>query len=373
MEKRKMINYNILSCPNCLEINSDKCNIPRCKKECLSVCPTNAINLASGRIDMNKCDGCLDCIFACPLNAIDKFSLVKKEEYLICLNCLRKYQIKNGIFYAYYSKNEDKEYLNYYEEDYQKNVPSNFARDVGLEIKTKYILKVISPSNQFFDTYLDIGCGKGYIMKGLSNKLNLKQIWGLELSRFELTRAQSEMPSAFFVWGNAEYLPFKNSKINLITLIDVLEHIPSVNKVLKEIARITEYLVIKVPLEDTIEQHILNYSGLFLKAKKVNHNFKEHINQFNKQKVLSVLNETGYEIIKYKITDTPFRKYYYDIRFFGITSSTSLKNKIYFYIRRMIIVSLRRLIFIFLNPLYHKICPTGLYVFCRSKKWKISN
>lgn len=52
---------------------SKRCNVSKCNKECINICPVNAINIDddSAIIDPNKCVNCLECRGVCPVrNAI---------------------------------------------------------------------------------------------------------------------------------------------------------------------------------------------------------------------------------------------------------------------------------------------------------------
>ncbi len=51
------------------KINSKKCDISKCKQECVKSCPVSAISLGvkSAIIDDSKCYGCLSCIKKCPI------------------------------------------------------------------------------------------------------------------------------------------------------------------------------------------------------------------------------------------------------------------------------------------------------------------
>ncbi len=54
---------------------SKKCNFSKCNKECIDVCPVNAIDIENGSavIDPNKCIDCFDCRSVCPVRNAIKF------------------------------------------------------------------------------------------------------------------------------------------------------------------------------------------------------------------------------------------------------------------------------------------------------------
>jgi ubiquinone/menaquinone biosynthesis C-methylase UbiE len=87
----------------------------------------------------------------------------------------------------------------------------------------------------------------------------------------------------------------KNS-IDLVLLIDVLEHIPNPNRALKEIWRITDYVILKVPIENNVSMNTLNVISFGLMRKKLSSRIG-HINNFSKKDVLSLLRKNNFEII----------------------------------------------------------------------------
>jgi len=58
--------------------------------------------------------------------------------------------------------------------------------------------------------------------------------------------------------GSIETTSFSRKEFDLVLLIDVLEHLPDDAKAINEIARISKYALIKVPLEDNVHSRIMN-------------------------------------------------------------------------------------------------------------------
>jgi MPBQ/MSBQ methyltransferase len=103
---------------------------------------------------------------------------------------------------------------------------------------------VIAASGQSGDTLLDIGAGYGaFVLSCRSHRLDAM---GFELASFEvdmsrrrLARAEPHADaSAVFRKGDAGRLPFPDGAFQIVTLLNVLEHVADYRMVLAEAARV---------------------------------------------------------------------------------------------------------------------------------------
>lgn len=89
----------------------------------------------------------------------------------------------------------------------------------------KKVIRIIE--NSYFDSLLDIGCGDGRLINYLANKYKSKNFMGVDLSKPSILLAKA----LNYQYDNAKFecKDFKklNKKYDLITLIEVLEHIPN--------------------------------------------------------------------------------------------------------------------------------------------------
>ena len=69
---------------------------------------------------------------------------------------------------------------------------------------------------------LDVGCGDGAVLE----KLRGEFLVGLDLSLTRLERARSRVKKGYFICGDAEHLPFRESSFELALCLDTLEHLP---------------------------------------------------------------------------------------------------------------------------------------------------
>jgi len=123
-------------------------------------------------------------------------------------------------------------------------VPKDASRYKYARVKGK-ILDMLKP--QTGDWVLDLGCGNGYFIVEMFNKLSrdvasLNYI-GLDVSEHNIMNFQKRIKRKkinnvnIFI-GRAEILPFKSNSINWITCSEVLEHIEDKELALKEVYRV---------------------------------------------------------------------------------------------------------------------------------------
>ncbi|NPA39916.1 MAG: methyltransferase domain-containing protein [Thermodesulfobacteria bacterium] len=82
---------------------------------------------------------------------------------------------------------------------------------------------------------LDLGCGTGLFTELV---LSAKKVFGLDLSKNMLAIAKDKLKKAYFVNGDAYFLPFKSSIFDFVLSITVFEFIKEPEKVISEIYRV---------------------------------------------------------------------------------------------------------------------------------------
>lgn len=101
----------------------------------------------------------------------------------------------------------------------------------------KEILKVIK--KQHFDTHLDIGCGTGALINRLIQTRLIRKHYCTDIN--ENNFRLKNVPNVIFRKTNInEGLPFKGSKFNLITCIEVIEHVENHFELIRDITALLE-------------------------------------------------------------------------------------------------------------------------------------
>ena len=139
--------------------------------------------------------------------------------------------------------------------------------------------KLEIPSKGFF---LDIGCGKGNMLKVFSKKLPDWQLYGFDLNENRRVEIESIQNVSKYYTRDLSSI---NDNFELISMIHVLEHIPQPYQYLSEIKNLLTdngFLIIEVP--DLLE----NPFDLLI---------ADHTTHFTMNRLRRLLNDTGFEVL----------------------------------------------------------------------------
>ena len=282
-----------LACPMCYEVTS-KCDPEKCSRECLSSCEQQSIVISDQKIsiDLHSCVSCSSCIIACPLKAIDKISLQPDGGGLVCPQCLSNYRIDDKIVCLLPNSEHygaDSMLYRFYEEEYVKLNPTMHVEDA--DRKVNELLEVMA-CVRCFKEVMELGCGAGSVLTTFSKRLGINKVLGADLSKNILTFAKGKNPEPVYIQSDIAHLPFKNGSMELALVIDVLEHVPEPDQVLREITRVSEYLILRLPLDD----YFSRFRRMF---KSDSQSSVGHISYFTFSEMRSILTENHMRLLSY--------------------------------------------------------------------------
>lgn len=205
-----------------------------------------------------------------------------------CQNC--------GHMFSSYSA--DQYYKGYFGDDVSGN--DNFWwNEAHQKMYNDFCKKyIISKSGKL----LDIGCGLGFFVKKVNNYPNW-QTFGYEISETAVDFAKNELKLANIFCGKAEEANFPKNYFDIITLWDVIEHIPNPDKILNYISSILKedgFLFIHTPNA--------NIQLLKTRLKKLIHGMKseihyleakDHINTYTAKSISIVLKRENFKSVKF--------------------------------------------------------------------------
>jgi SAM-dependent methyltransferase len=99
---------------------------------------------------------------------------------------------------------------------------------------------------------LDVGCGEGVLVHRWAQRLGERRVVGIDLEEPSIQAGWAERgaPNLEYRVMRAENLPFAEDEFDLVTAIEVLEHVPDPDHTLAEMARCAErHLLVSVPRE----------------------------------------------------------------------------------------------------------------------------
>ena len=148
---------------------------------------------------------------------------------------------------------------------------------------------IIWALQQYFpkaQSFLEVGCGTGYVLSGIARSLPHLKLHGSEIFSDGLAFAAKRLPTVELFQMDARHIPFQE-EYDVIGAFDVLEHIQEDGKVLQEMHRAIRPgggLLLTVP------QH----PWLWSQADSYAH----HVRRYRSQDLSQAIEQAGFSIVK---------------------------------------------------------------------------
>lgn len=151
--------------------------------------------------------------------------------------------------------------------------------------RNKIIYWAISKYFKVAKTFLEVGCGTGYVSSFLSQKFPNLKIFGSEIFVQGLKQANLRMDKDYLFQMDARDIPFKNY-FDVIGMFDVLEHIEEDSLVLSQL-----YKAIKANggIIITVPQHPFLWSK--------SDDYACHKRRYTKNELLHKIREAGFNVL----------------------------------------------------------------------------
>lgn len=137
-----------------------------------------------------------------------------------------------------------------------------------------------------FQTFLEIGCGTGYVLSGISREFEGRQLYGSEIFVAGLAFAAGRLPSVRFMQMDARRIPYWD-EFDAIGAFDVLEHIEDDHQVLTQVhgaLRRGGVLCVTVP------QHPWLWSAT--------DSYALHVRRYSRRELHEKIRSAGFEILR---------------------------------------------------------------------------
>jgi len=103
------------------------------------------------------------------------------------------------------------------------------------------VAKRVAGSVRSGDRILDVGCGSGHYLVSLRKYIHCPfEYVGVDATPQYLERARRAFPEIEFVQGDIFDLPFSDSEFDIVICNNVLLHLPSIRKPLRQLARVAK-------------------------------------------------------------------------------------------------------------------------------------
>ena len=100
------------------------------------------------------------------------------------------------------------------------------------------------------DRLLDVGCGEGYVVDWLVSRLRPASAAAIDLSPRMMRQATAEFGGIRFLSSDASALPLPSRSCDLVCCLELLEHVPAPEEVIRELRRVCRGMaILAVPRE----------------------------------------------------------------------------------------------------------------------------
>jgi ubiquinone/menaquinone biosynthesis C-methylase UbiE len=104
---------------------------------------------------------------------------------------------------------------------------------------------------------LDVGCGDGYLCHVYKEVLKIPYVAGVDCARPHVRRARATFPDIPFVEGDVYELPYGDGAFEVVSAVEVLEHLEDPARALAELARVaSREVVVTVPFNEEPETRL---------------------------------------------------------------------------------------------------------------------
>lgn len=117
---------------------------------------------------------------------------------------------------------------------YFKELVKLEAGNFWFRARNKFILWALHKYSPGLKSFLEIGCGTGFVISAISKRFPEARLLGSEYLEEGLVYARQRVPSAEFTQMDARHIPHE-SELDVIGVFDVLEHVEEDEVVLQQI------------------------------------------------------------------------------------------------------------------------------------------
>lgn len=165
--------------------------------------------------------------------------------------------------------------------------------------KAELVFKMLKRAELKPTDVVEVGCGAGSVLAELRHKIPLANLVGYDIAN-DVTKFWSAYKGLNITFIAGDFLKENTKHFDVLLMLDVLEHLECPFSFLRAIRDQADYFILHIPL-DLSAFSVLLESPLIYSRHKVG-----HIHYFTKSLAISLLEESGFEIIESIYTGAAF-------------------------------------------------------------------
>lgn len=200
--------------------------------------------------------------------------------------------------------------MDYQKEYIQKN-PGLHLEQSG--VKARQVLSFLMPMQ--VNSLLDVACGAGGITLEFKRILKPKEAVGIDISTEMINAARRSDNNKEVTWICEDIYKYNpKMKFDLVTGIDIIEHVKDDLGLLRRMGELGKVVCIKVPMEDSfLDNKIIRRLGIRDPWRESEKKYG-HIHHYNEKQLIKLFKEAGFRILKSDYIPLPKRsKMFYEI------------------------------------------------------------
>ncbi len=155
-------------------------------------------------------------------------------------------------------------------------------------------LRVIKRKHLSVQTFVDVGCGSGDIVKGIADALKKSGFDSASFRGYDVSPHVLNIKKAGVEYIHGDFCE-ANAEVDVVTLFDVFEHVPDPIGFLKRIAEQCKIVGLHIPLDDSLNFSLRNRFRRRLQN-------PGHLISLNTVSALNLLALSGLRVVDYEYT-----------------------------------------------------------------------
>lgn len=181
---------------------------------------------------------------------------------------------------------------------YDQGIRRNLSQSIWHKHRFRVIRNLLPKAGT---KVLDVGCHAGTFTEEIAKALPEAEVFAIDIDRAAIAYAKKKRPKFHFQVAAAERLPFPNKTFDLVTCLEVLEHVKHPKKALAEMRRCLKdngWMVLLVPTESLL----FRLGWVFWTKGKGRIWQSAHLHSFNGFRLDNLLSEERFEIEERKLS-----------------------------------------------------------------------